>query len=168
VDLDRYPALLGEREDRRQPLVGRVEPLRPRVQLDPARPRVEAAGGLLDRGLVQVEADERDQPAGRALRELERAVVRRAERGVTVGLVEAEHEGPRDPVVRHQLLEPVVVADHPVDVGAQMEMRVEDVGAGREHSADLGVVERRELECPVHDVGHAPTLTTPGALGGDG
>ena len=80
VDQDRHAPLLGEREHRPEPVVGRVEALRPRMELDPARARVEAARRLLDRRLVQVEPDERDQPAVRALGELERAVVRGAER----------------------------------------------------------------------------------------
>ena len=149
VDQDRDAALLCELEHRREPVVGRVEPLRARMQLDPARARVEAALGLLDRRLVQVEPHERDQAALRALREGERAVVRGAEGGVAVGLVEAEHERARDPVLRHQLLEALVVADHPVDVGAEMEVRVEDVGARRQHLPHLGVVQRRKLERPV-------------------
>ncbi len=92
-------ALLGEREHRPEAVVGRVEALRPRMQLDPARARVEAALRLLDRRLVQVEPHERDEPAVRALGERERAVVRGAERGVPVGLVEAEHERAGDPVL---------------------------------------------------------------------
>ena len=119
VDQDRHAPLLGEREHGREPLVGRVEPLRARMELDPARAGVEAALRLLDRRLVQVEPHERDQPAAGALGERERAVVRGAERRVAVGLVEAEHERARDPVLRHHLLEDVVVADHAVDVVAR-------------------------------------------------
>ena len=137
VDQDRHAPLGGELEHRAEPLVGRVELLRARVELDPSRAGVEAARRLLDRRLVQVEADERDQPAVRALRERERAVVRGAERRVAVGLVEAEHEGPRDPVVVHQLEQLVVVADHAVDVVPEVEVGVEDVGAGRQQPPEL-------------------------------
>ena len=66
------------------------------MELDPARAEVEAARRLLDRALAEVEPDERDEPALRALGEGERAVVGRAEGRMPVGLVEAEHEGARD------------------------------------------------------------------------
>ena len=85
----------------------------------------------------------------RALGERERAVVRGAEGGMAVGLVEAEHERARDPVLGHQLLELVVVADHAVDVGAEVEVRVEDVGARGQQLPDLVVVAALEqLERP--------------------
>ena len=67
--------LCGEREDRLEPRVVRQESLCPRVELDPARTKLEAAFGLLDRGLVQVEPDERQQRSARAGRDRERAVV---------------------------------------------------------------------------------------------
>ena len=77
VDQDRHPPLGRDREDGREPLVVQQEPLRARVELDPPRAEVEAALGLLDRALGQVEADERDEAALGARGELERAVVRR-------------------------------------------------------------------------------------------
>ena len=92
VDQDRHAPLGGKLEDRREPLVVQQELLRPRMQLDAARAGVEAARRLLDRALREVEPDERDEPALRALRVGERAVVRGAEARVPVGLVEAEHE----------------------------------------------------------------------------
>ena len=141
MDQDRDAPLLGEREDGGEPVVAGVEALRPRVELDPPRARVEAAGCLLDRRLVQVEADERHEPALRPRREGQRPVVGGAERRMAVGLVEAEHERPRDPVVGHHPPELVVIADHPVDIGAEMEVRVEHVGARRDHPPELGVVE---------------------------
>ena len=95
VDQDRHAPLGGEREDGCQPLVVQQEALRARVELDPARAEVEAALGLLDRALGQVEADERDQPSLGALRVLQRAVVRRPKRRMPVGLVHAEHEAAR-------------------------------------------------------------------------
>ena len=100
VDQDRDAALGREREHGPEPLVGRVEALGARVELDPARAGVEAAGRLLERRLVQVEADEGDQPSLRAGGDGERPVVRGAEGRVAVGLVEAEDEGARDPVAR--------------------------------------------------------------------
>ena len=66
VDQDRHPALRGEREHGLEPRVVGQEPLRPRVQLDPARAEVEAARRLLDRALVQVEPHERKQRSVRA------------------------------------------------------------------------------------------------------
>ena len=65
----------------------------------------------------------------RALRERERAVVRRAERRLPVGLVEAEHERPGDAVLVHAGEELVEAALHPVDVVPEVDVRVEDVGA---------------------------------------
>ena len=160
VDQDRHAPLLGQREDRLEAVVGRVEALRPRMELDPARARVEAPDGLLDRRLVQVEPDEGDQPAVRALGELERPVVGRGEAGVAVGLVEAEHEGARDPVVGHHLLARVVVADHPVDVVPEMEVHVEDVRARGQQGLELRVVDSGELERTGESVGHLRKLTT--------
>ena len=81
-----------EREDRREPLVVQQESLRARVELDPAGAEVEAPLAPPRSAPRQVEPDERDQPPVRALGERERAVVRRAEAGMPVGLVEAEHE----------------------------------------------------------------------------
>ena len=111
------PPLRRQLEDRREPLVVEQELLRPRMQLDPARAEVEAAARLLDRPLVEREAHERDQPAVRARRELERAVVAGAEARVPVGLVEAEHEGSaRRRSGPSSSIELLVAADHPVDV----------------------------------------------------
>ena len=98
VDQDRDAALRGKREDRREPLVVQQEALRARVELDPACAEVETAGRLFDRALGEVEARERDEAALRAPRELERPVVRRAEAGVAVVLVHAEHEAARGAV----------------------------------------------------------------------
>ena len=125
------------------------------MELDPARARVEAAFRLLERRFVQVEPQEGDQPAVRALGERQRAVVRGAEGGVPVGLVEAEHEGARDAVLGHQLLELLVVADHPVDVVTEMEVGVEDVGVGRQQSPQLVIPLLDQLERPRTRI-HAP------------
>ena len=59
-----------------------------------SRQRVASSIGLLG----EVEPDERDEQAVRALGGRERAVVGRAEGGLAVGLVEAERERPLDPV----------------------------------------------------------------------
>ena len=140
VDQDRDAAVGRELEHRREPLVVQVELLRARVQLDPACAGVEAASRLGDRLLGQVEPHERHEAPVRALGEGQRPVVRGAEGRVPVGLVEAEHERARDPVQllsRDQLVE---VADHPVDVGAEMDVRVEDLGI----LGQLRACERRE------------------------
>ena len=148
VDQDRHPALRREREDRAEPLVGRREALGAGVQLDPACAGIEAARCLLERRLVQIEPDERDQPSLAALGEGKRPVVRGAEARVPVGLVEAEHERARDPVLGHQRLELVVVADHPVDVMSEVEMDVEDVGACRQKPLELRLPLFEELKRP--------------------
>ena len=92
VDEDRDAALDGEREDRLEPGVSDRELLRARVQLDPAGAAVEAADSLVERLGFEIEPHERDKQALRPLGRRERPVVRRAERGLAVGLVEAEHE----------------------------------------------------------------------------
>ena len=159
VDQDRHAPLGRELEHRPEPLVGRAEALRARVQLDPLRAGVEAAVRLLDRRLVQVEPHERDEPALRARGEGERPVVRGAERGMPVGLVEAEHERARDAVVAHQRLELVVVADHAVDVVAEVEVRVEDLGAVGQQPPDLVVVAADKLQRAFEGIGHPGKLT---------
>ena len=160
MDQDRHAPLLRQREHRLEPVVGRVEALRPRMELDAARARIEAPDRLLDRRLVQVEPDEGDQPAVRPLGERERPVVGRGEAGVAVGLVEAEHEGARDPVLGHHLLAGVVVADHPVDVVPEMEVHIEDVCARRQQGLELRVVDSGKLERTGESVGHLRKLTT--------
>jgi hypothetical protein len=102
------------------------------VQLDPAGAAVEAPPRLLDRVLTEVEPGEGDQPSLGALRVLERAVVRPAEGRVAVGLVHAEHERPRDAVPVHHPEEIVELADHPVDVVAEVDVRVEDGRTSRQ------------------------------------
>ena len=148
VDQDRDAPLRGEREHGRQPLVVQHEALGARMELDPARAEVEAALGLLDRALRQVEADERDQPALRALRVLERAVVRRAESRVAVGLVHAEHERAGHVVALHAPLELLVDPAHAVDVVPQVDVRVEDLAVGNEPT-QLVVVARDQLLGPI-------------------
>ena len=76
VDEDRHRALDREREDRREPLVVQGERLRAWMELDPLSAEVEAAPRLLEWAAREVEADERDEPALRALGVRERPVVR--------------------------------------------------------------------------------------------
>ena len=71
-----------------------------------------------------------------------------------IRLVEAEHESVPHAVLGHQRLELVVVADHPVDVPAQMEVRVEDLGLRRQQRLYLPVVPGDELERASEGVGH--------------
>ena len=127
VDEDRHAALARKLEHGREPLVLQRDLLRARMQLDPAGAGVDAAVRLGDRILVQVEADERDQPAVRLLRVGERAVVRRAEARVAVGLVEAEHESAADAVVVHHPEQFVRPPAHAVDVVAEVYVGVEDL-----------------------------------------
>ena len=94
-----------------------------------------AAARLLDRPLVEREPHEREEPSFRACRELERPIVARAEPGVPVGLVEAEHEGARDAVAVHEACELFVAPDHPVDVRAEVGVGVEDLEVGGEIGA---------------------------------
>ena len=54
----------------------------------------------------------------------------------------------RDPVGIHDSHEIVVPARHAVDVVAEVEVRVEDVGARRNQTASLAVVQVHELERP--------------------
>ena len=102
VDQDRHAPLGREREHRREPLVVEQELLRARVELDPARAEVEAA--LRPPRSGSSVRSSRTNGISRPFErggERERAVVRRAEAGMAVGLVEAEHEGARDAVAVH-------------------------------------------------------------------
>ena len=131
MDQDRHAPLGGELEHRPEPLVGRAEPLRARMELDPAGAGVEAAPRLLDRRLVEVEADERDEPS------LDRSA------NASVRSFAALNAGCRSGSSRQNMnarempylsisLELVVVADHAVDVVPEVQVRVEDVGARRQ------------------------------------
>ena len=102
------------------------EALRPRVELDAPRAEIEASGRLLDRRLVEVEPHEREELAGRCGGVRERPVVRRREGRVVVGLVEAEHERPRDPVRTLDRQELLAVSGHAVDVFSEVRVRVDD------------------------------------------
>ena len=132
VDQHRHVPLGRKLEDRREPVVVEQELLGARMQLDSSRAAVEAADGLADRVFGEVQPDEGDQLAARTLGVGERPVVAGLEPGMPVGLVEAEHEAARDPVLLHAADQVVVDAQHPVDVRAEVRVRVEDVGAGGE------------------------------------
>ena len=156
VDQDRHAAVGGELEDRRQPLVVQQELLGTRVELDPARAEVETARRLLDRLLGEIEPHERDQAPARALGVGKRAVVGGAEGRVAVDLVHAEHEAARDPVGLVDPLEVLVDPGHAVDVVAEVDVRVEDLGALRQLARQLVVVagdqRLRFLEHLLHDL----------------
>ena len=96
----------------------------------------------------EVEADERDEDAAARLRGRERAVVRGAKRRLAVGLVQAEAEGALDVralEVREQVVER---RDHPVDVAADVDVRVEELGPVRNEARGLGLVESGEALGP--------------------
>ena len=99
VDQDRHVAFDRDREDRLEAGVADRELLRARMELDPACAEVEAAGRLLDRAGVEIEPDERDEQALRALGSRERPLVRRPEGRLAVRLVQAERERAREAVV---------------------------------------------------------------------
>ena len=158
VDEDRHAPLGRDREHRCEPLVVEHELLRARMQLDPARAAVETALGFVDRIFGQVEPDVRDHPPVRASGGLERAVVACAEPGVPVGLVEAEDVAARDPVLVHGRLELFEAPGHPVDVVAEVRVRVEDVGACGQFGAELRLEAREELFCSFERLAHPLNL----------
>ena len=145
VDQHRHAALGRELEDRGQPFVVEEELLRARMQLDASRAEVEAALRFADRVLGQVEPNERNQPPLRSRREVERAFVAGAETRVAVGLVEAEHEAARDPVLVHAADQVVVDAGHAVDVVPEVGVSVEDLSAVRQLAAELLVPLRHQF-----------------------
>ncbi len=130
---------------RREPFVVEQELLRARMELDAACAAIETPLRLADRILGQVEADERDQLAAAALCVGERPVVAGAKPWMPVRLVEAEHEAVGHPVLLRPADEVVVDPDHPVDVRAEMRVRVEDVGAVRKLATELVVPLRHQL-----------------------
>ena len=156
VDENRHLALGRELEHRRQPLVVQQELLRARMQLDSARAAVEAPSRLADRIFGEVEPYEWHQLSAASLGVGERPVVSGPEARVAVGLVEAEDEAARDPVLRHPALEVVVDAHHPVDVRPEMHVRVEDVRAVRQLAAQLVVPLRHQLLGTLQRFVHSP------------
>src|SRR5205085_8181277 len=99
---------------------------------------------------------ERDEPPAGALGVFERAVVRGAEGRVPVGLVEAEHEGARDAEPGLDPLELGVVAAEAVDVGAEVDVRVEDVRACGKLAPELLLPRLHELLRASVRLLHAP------------
>ena len=160
VDQHRHVSVGRELEDRREALVVQQKLLRAGVQLDALRAQVEAALRLADRVLGQVEANKGDQLPVRALGICQRPVVARAEARMPVGLVQAEHEAAGDPVLLHAADQVVVDADHAVDVGPEMRVRVEDVGALGKLTAELVVPLRHQLLGTLRRVVHGLSLCT--------
>ncbi len=148
VDQDRDAALGRDGEDPAEPLVVQVKRLRARMELDAARAEVEAAGRLGDRLGGQVEADERDDDPVARLRGRERAVVRRTEARFAIGLVQAEGEAALDVRPPEVLEQHVERADHPVDVGSDVDVGVEELGPVRSEARGLGLVELDEALGP--------------------
>ncbi len=122
--------------------------------LIPARSAVDDSRRLADRILGEVEADEWDHPSVRALGERDRPVVPGLESRMPVRLVEAEHEAAGDPVLVHPALELVVEPDHAVDVGAEVCVGVEDVGALGQLLAQLVVPLRHQQLSTLQRVVH--------------
>ncbi len=160
VDEDRHAPLGRDREDRCEAFVVEHELLRPRMQLDPARAKVETTLGFLDRLFGQVEPDVGDHPPLRTSGELERAFVARSKAGMPIGLVETEDVAPRDPVPVHGRLELFEASGHPVDVVTEVRVRVEDVGACRQFGAELCLEARKELFCSFERFAHTLNLPT--------
>ena len=155
VDQDRHAALGGELEHRPEPLVGRVEALRARVQLDAARAGVEAARA----------SSSGDSFRSRRTNGISRPPMRAAK--ASVRSFAALNDGCRSgssrqnmnaremPYSVHSSLELVVVADHPVDVVAEVEMGVEDVRVRPGMSArELRRRTARRARARVPRVGH--------------
>ena len=132
VDQDRDVALDRERKDGIEPLVADGKLLRARMKLDPAGAQVETADRLLDRPFLEVEPHERDDPVGVRSRVGERAVVGRREGRDAVGLVEAERERSADPELFEHREHLVGSPTHPVDVVAEVRVRVEEHGSFRD------------------------------------
>ena len=80
-----------------------------------------------------------------------------------IRLVEAEHEGARDAIALHQFGELVVVAHHSVDVTAEVQVRVEDVGARRHEATKLRVVDRAQLLGALEGLAHPTKANRSGA-----
>jgi len=146
-------------EIRREALVVEGEPLGAWVELDPARAGVEAADGLLHRPLVDVEPDEGDEAAAGALGVRERALVRRPEARVPVGLVHAEHAGPVDAVALEDPAQLLEGARHAVDVVAQVVVGVDHERVGGQGAAQLVRVQREQLVRACERVVHARECT---------
>ena len=109
-----------------------------------SRQRIASSIGIL----VEVEAHERDEAAVGLLGEGERAVVRRAEGGMPVGLVEAEHERAADAVLVHHREQLFGKAAHAVDVATEVDVRVEDLDVCGKLAQDARRARRRAARAP--------------------
>ena len=165
VDEDRHPALGGEGEDRLQALVVQQEALGAGVELDPTGAPVETARRLLDRLGGEVEADEGDDEPRGALCGLQRAVVGRPEGRLAVGLVHAERKRPLRTGTAEKLDELLARRDHPVDVAADVDVRVEDGGSRRQARAKLRLVALHQTACPLQNLVHAMNLPAAATIG---
>ena len=155
VDENRSAPFGGQREDAVEPLVVQEKRLRARVELDAERAAVEAARCLFHGAFRQIQPRERDQHAVRLRGGFERTVIRRAEGGMAVGLVQAEAERPRGTGVAQEgehLLQRAVRA---VDIGSAVEVSVEDLAARRDAALELGAVGRHQLDGMLDGVTHA-------------
>ena len=79
-----------------------------------------------------------------------------------VGLVEAEHEGARDPVCALDPQQLVEIAAHAVDVGAEMDVRVEELHVRRQLRAHDVLEALDEGQRAPKDVLHEPESTDGG------
>jgi hypothetical protein len=159
VDQDRHLPVGRQLEDRREAIVVEQELLRPRMELDPARAEVEAAHRLLDRPLAEVEPDEGGEPALRRLRVSERAVVGGPERRMAVALVEAEDDRAHDARALLHARELVGVADHAVDVVAEVRVDVDELGALGQLGAHDGLERLEQRLGSSEDVVHLAEST---------
>ncbi len=98
------------------------------MELYPACPQIEAALRLFERRLIEIEAHEGNQLSLRSLGVGKRAVVRLAESGMPIGLVEREDETALDSVSLAHRRQLFVRAGHTINVGPEMNMRVENGG----------------------------------------
>src|SRR2546430_1436854 len=132
------------------------------MELDPARSEGEATFRLRDGLLGQVEARKGNETAVRTLGERERTVVPCTEARMAVGLVEAEHVGARDSERIHRRDQLVVMADHPVDVVAEVRVRVEEIRACGQLVAQLGLEAGEQLLGALDRLGHLRNLPAAG------
>ena len=130
--------------------------------LIPRRSGVERAHRLLHRARGQVEADEGDEEPVGAGRRLQRAVVRGAEGRLAVRLVQAEREGPLDAPAPEEGGEVLVGRDHPVDVAADVDVRVEQGRPGRDEASCLLLVPLHQAARPLEDLVHGGESTGSG------
>ena len=154
VNEDWHASLGCEREDGSQAVVVEVEPLRAGMELDPSRPAIEAPRRLLDRLLGEIESREGDENAAGLFRRLERAVVRRPEGRLAIGLVEAERKRVTDSIALQEGEQIVERCDEAVDVAADVNVRVEELGAFGEQRGDLVVIHLDERACSLQGVIH--------------